>query len=490
MIRLISPNTNGVPLDKSTLKGIIEMYYTSPSIVIARKAFLSMLLHEPFQYSIPKLGIQSNGDMTLVIATHWMPWLWTVYDWTMVAGVIPWKMVKRGPHLVPISPTFDQGEVWVIQSDGVQSYRWYPLKDNGTLDNEHDTKMRWFPTNGTHPNRDGTLRCPLLCLLPHYRSLVKLRQAQDLVATQLPRPIHLLERRTVTPLTAPNPHLTNMTATLGAKVAGIGQVRRQAMLDDAERRKQSELFRHMNNQASRNMERSATRPILPTDEEAQLYDEMDYGFGNRLIVLPPEHTYRESARPTMPFDLTRIEDEFNVLAAAVMDYSFEIVKPSGGANRTQNTRAADRFEQDRIHQQTSFFTNIIHVALVMAYRKQFQEMMDGARRVILRENDWIDPARLAHLYPELDVVVKMTSSSTTSDADLRQLRMDGLISQETMGKYIFRNKNLPVEDMTSLAWPDNIPRELLVKSTNADSGALKKSKKRERGKEESSKGTE
>lgn len=445
------------------------MFFTSPACVIARKGFLSMVLHEPFQFSIPALGMVSNSDMQLVIETYWMPWLWSAWDWAMVTGIIPWHLVRRGPHMVPECPGFDQGEIRVVARDAYnKDYLWFPYEANGTCTMEADKKIRWFKTSN-QPARDGVIRSPLVSLLPNYRSLVKLRNAQDIISTQAPRPVHLLERRATTPMTAPNDQLAGLSADFGAKAAGVAQARRHAMKEEEERRRQSDMFRLMNSQAQRNLARSSARPVLPTDTEELMYDEIDNGFGSRLIVLPADHTYKEAGRPTLPVDYQKAEDSFNILAAAVMDYSFEMVAPTRGAsNRGQNVNAAARFENDRIHQQTSFFTALIRTALVLSYGKALQDKMDETRKIALQHTR-VDPALLGHLYPELDVVVKLTSSNTTSDDDLRQFRADGLMTQETMGRYLFRNKNIPVEDMVTLQWPDNVPREMLVKPTSSSS---------------------
>ena len=57
---------------------------------------------------------------------------------------------------------------------------------------------------------------------------------------------------------------------------------------------------------------------------------------------------------------------------------------------------------------------------------------------------------------------------------------DGLITKETMGMHVFKNKNLPAEQMVTLTWPDKVPREMLVKQQQPKpSGGGEKKKKPE-----------
>ena len=56
---------------------------------------------------------------------------------------------------------------------------------------------------------------------------------------------------------------------------------------------------------------------------------------------------------------------------------------------------------------------------MLAYRKQFQEVMDSARTGRLSALGG-DPARISYLYPELDVRIDLSTSTITSDEDLRK----------------------------------------------------------------------
>lgn len=77
---------------------------------------------------------------------------------------------------------------------------------------------------------------------------------------------------------------------------------------------------------------------------------------------------------------------------------------------------------------TNFFKSILHSAIIIAYREQFEEGMDAARNWKISKLQG-NPDNVAFLYPELDVVIDLSGSTVTNYEELRQFWMDGLISQ-------------------------------------------------------------
>jgi len=70
-----------------------------------------------------------------------------------------------------------------------------------------------------------------------------------------------------------------------------------------------------------------------------------------------------------------------------------------------------------------------------------------------------DPTRVMELFPELDVIVTLCSSTMLTDTELRDMRNDGIITQDFMGRQIFKNRGLHDEFRVNLKYPDNVPRE-------------------------------
>ncbi len=76
--------------------------------------------------------------------------------------------------------------------------------------------------------------------------------------------------------------------------------------------------------------------------------------------------------------------------------------------------------------------------------------------------------------PELDVVVDLSGSTVTNYDDLRAMLYDGLITQETFGTTVFKQRNMPMEQMVNLKMPDNVDERRLFKPEKDDLGAKTK----------------
>jgi hypothetical protein len=194
-----------------------------------------------------------------------------------------------------------------------------------------------------------------------------------------------------------------------------------------------------------------------TDTPNNLMEEMDAGFTNRTVALRPDFHYKSAAEPSLVQDYYKAELQFNTMAAAVMDFSLELLTPTGSA-RSQNIAGAESFQNSRNKDGTSFFASIIKTVFLEAYYDVIKSGMDENREWRMSRYKGNAPV----LFPELDIQVDMANSSLVSYEDLRQMRSDGLITQEVMGKHVFKGKNMPEQDRVALAWPDNIPKELLV----------------------------
>jgi hypothetical protein len=187
---------------------------------------------------------------------------------------------------------------------------------------------------------------------------------------------------------------------------------------------------------------------------------MNAGFDNRVVVLRKDFAYREATRPDLVADYAKAMHDFDIMAAAVVDSNIEFFTPSGGVNaRAHQGQMIDRFTHVRIREHTHWLERVTRVALVRAYYDQFRQTMDSARTYRLsrrRDRDEDIPI----LYPEFHVELKMPSTSVVGFQELEQMRLAGLITQETMARYQAQAKNMPMEDMVTLQWPDNMPREV------------------------------
>lgn len=447
---------------------IMDMTTTCPTIRVACKTLLALVMPGPFTFSIPKLGILPSEEMHRMIATYWMPWAREVWLGCKKWGVCPWFYVWRGDHQVPQVPDFTTGYIAVVTDVKTRQkrYRWYDSYSDTAIGQgpmrEPAKDMYWAVTEDA-PTADGVLRSAAASLLPLWRSLCKLQQARDVVSTQRAHPTHLMEH-------IPNPKegqdqdLAFMSADYGA-AAGIGQQRLDESRHAQERRNTARLKKALQATQSRNMQTSTIQSTLWTDASQAVLDEMDAGFGNRVVVINAGYRYRESAKPDIVADFEKVQHDFNIMAAAVFDSNIEFFTPSGGSRAAYAHQGAmiDRFTNGRIREQSQFFERIIQAALVIAYRPQFQKVMDSANAWRSARFKGLDASEMGTLHPELDVQVQMPKSGIAGFDELVGMRDAGIITQKTMSEYQAQAKNMPITDFVSLQWPDNIPHERLVK---------------------------
>lgn len=463
-------------LDDATVHDILDMTNECPTIRVACKTLLAMVMPGPFTYSIPKLGIVATEEMHRMIATYWMPWAREVWLGCKKWGVCPWYYVWRGEHQVPMVPDFTTGYIAVVTDTKTRQkrFRWYDMYSDTALGQgpmrEAAKDMYWAVTEDA-PSSDGTLRSAAASLLSQWRSLCKLQQARDVVVTQRAHPPHLMEH-------VPNPKegqdqdLAFMSADYGA-AAGIGQQRLEEGRHAQERRNAARLKKALQATQSRNMQNSTVQTTLWTDAPQALLDEMDAGFANRVVVINAGYRYREAAKPEIVADYEKVLQEFNIMAAAVFDSNIEFFTPSGGSRAAYAHQGAmiDRFTNGRIREQSQFFERVIQAALVIAYRPQFREVMNKANEWRASRFKGTDVAEIGALHPELDVVVHMPKSGIAGFDELVGMRDAGIITQKTMNEYQAQAKNMPLTDFVTLQWPDNVPHERLVKPQQGAAGS-------------------
>jgi hypothetical protein len=464
-----------VALDYDVLADLRRMYNSMPSIKIARESFLSMTLCGPFSVSIPKLGLHSNGDMQVLIERYWMPWLRKIYDNMKILGMSPYYFEKHHSHMVPIVPALDLGTISVKTTKNHKvEYVW---RWNHGFETNEEKKMFWIV--GDHaPSRLGVIQSPLASLLPHYKTILVLQQALEIAATQCAQPTHIVEYHP-SQATAKNDDLTQLVATFGEKAAGMSKARQEAARAHEIRIRTAELIKQTQAMQEANALNSGgiqSKQLMWTDIPRDVAERMDSGLATRMFPLRPDFKYVSPQKPSIVADYQQHLQSFDMMASAIMDFSLELIMPTGSA-RTQNIQGSERFENERIKEGLNFFTTITQEAFVVAYRKQFEKTFEDAKRFRLNNAIHGDPSAIAEMYPELDVQVDMSCTPFLQYAELKEMWMDGLMDKETFAQHSFHMRSLPHEQINVRDWPDRLPKELLVKPTNTAAKPPKKKSK-------------
>ena len=424
-----------VELDKNMVIFLNDLYDSDAIILSARSAILSRTLTNPFSFSIPRLGLVSDENMQRIIERHYMPWFHQAFDWWKLYDVVPFFFDHRGGIPIPRTPERKAGcirRILVRNGSGEPKFRWY-WNDQNT----HDRRMQWY-IGHNYPDAEGTVRTGLAALLPLYRLCKRTLEMTGIVVAQRARPSHVLERRPA-PTHMLNDHLAHLTADFGAQVVGMTQLRREEARMQEETRKQTQLLGAMaKQQARQRLGFGQLKPVLGSDTAEMVQNEQDSGLATRLFALPEDTVYREVARPDVPVNYIELKQRFDAQAAAVMGFPLDMLIPSlfSGVGKAAAVQESEIVVNDSVRHLTAFFRALAHQAITAAYKPYFDKLMAGK-----------------DLHPVMDVEIVMNASDIVPDQVYRQLYADGLMTQKTMGRYLFQNHSLPLEDMVVVTPP-------------------------------------
>lgn len=305
-------------LDERAVRDVLRMYWSTPSIMNARISVFATALSDVFSFSIPALGLTSEGYGECILEMYWMPWLKQVYDWAMTHGVIPFYLMEKGRHRVPVSPDFSMGKVVTgVTPDHVQQFDFYWTHSSLSAQavGKPDSNMYWIRTPHL-PTILGELRSPLAAHLEAYRSLMIKRKAENIAVKQRARPTHVIEERPRGAM-AQNDDLALYSADFG-KAAGLSEKRRNDAMEEQMRAKSRAFYKDMQRTQQGNLQKTSWKPELWTTTPAELLEEADAGFSNRVVLLRPNLTYKEPTKPEMIADYAKAEASFDLMVTATM----------------------------------------------------------------------------------------------------------------------------------------------------------------------------
>lgn len=449
-----------VSLDTETLADLVRMYYSMPMIQIARDSFLSMVLAAPFTFRIPKLGIESNADFSKLANRFWMPWQRKIFDYIHILGLVPYYKERVGDHEVPVIPDLELGTISVtVTKKHKLEYKW---RWNHGYEQNEDRNMRWI--TGDHPpTRSGQIRSPLASLLSNYRTILVLQRSLEITAQQCAEPTHIAEYHPSAG-TAKNDDLTQLVATFGEKAAGMSKARQEAARQQEIRVRTADYIRQMQAMHQANVLNSGGIPakqLLWTDLPHDVAERMDPGLSTRMFPMRPDFKYVAPQKPTIVDDYLKHLADFDRKAAAIMQFSLELIQPTGSA-RTQNIQGAERFQNEHAKYWLNFLTTKTQDALIDCYRRQFEQTFEDAKQWRINNRAHGDPAAIAELYPELDVEVEMECTPFVQYEELKEMWMDGILDKEDLADHAYHMRSLPLDKKRVRTWPDQYPKELLT----------------------------
>ena len=439
-------------IDAAVFADIVFMWRNSPSIKIARDSFLSMVLCGPFSFGIPKLGIVSGEDMSRIISRHWMPWQRSMFDWIKILGLCPYYMEKiSADHYVPVVPGFEDGTITVCMNNKYRKqFHWYWCEAQS--EKKH---MYWIDTEYS-PTQYGQIQSQCASLLKEYKTIIILTKSLETASAQNANVSHVVEHHPAAG-TAKNDELTELVANFGEKYASLSKARQDRARAQEIRVRKTELVKQLKevHQSNMNVMFGTHTPVLNTDQE--LYNRFNTGFGDRLIPLPADRKYVSPGKASVVAELDKYIKAFEFNVGAIIGFPMELIQ-SSGSSRSQNIKGAERFANEQIKQQLSFQTYQTKVAIIIAYRKHFDEAL--AKVNFIRRGG--DAAMVADLITDLDVEVIMSCTPMISYEGMKQMWLDGIISKDDFAHHAFHMNSLPMSQISVTTWPDKMPKDLLI----------------------------
>jgi hypothetical protein len=427
----IKSNGNGggmIAVDTDTFKILVEMIRRDDTIINAMRSVLGRVLHAPFWFEIPAMKLMSDSNMEKIIKKHWLPWCETALEWWFAGQVIPFFSDTVEGIPIPRSPEFKSGMYQRVAGErSVPKFKWFWKSEAS----DADSRVQ-FIVGRKCPDLDGKFQCDLISLIPFYRAVKAALKAIPKVIEQRVNPTHALERRPPQALKQMDDKLVHLTADFGAKAVGATQLRIEQAHAEEQNRQQKRLEQAMiQQQKTHEQGMTQIKPILLSDTNEELLDEMDTGIVSRLYAFPSDYTYRDFVRAELPFDYEKLKRDFDIRAAAIMDYPYELLDSTvKGVGKAAALQGAKTFGDDRIRSLARFFETIVHQVLIHLYKPHFRQLFKNT-----------------DLHPELDVSVQFSITSNIEDETLFKMYEAEVISKSTLARYLARNHNVPEEDL-------------------------------------------
>ena len=473
-----------VRLDPAATQDIIELYHTTPSIKMARDAFVSMVFCGAFKVIMKTLPLQNNRELEILIELYWVRWQRDVYDWIKMFGVAVYyfKRVSKSNHFIPIVPPVGSGYITTYMTrDHEQRFKWYWM---GEVRVSEDTGVHWVLSDHL-PTIHGQYRSPVHTLLPDFRGLRDFRRDARTASFGRANPPFIYEHRP--PKGGPHDDNLIMLDAFSDKSAG-------AVLDmegNLQKRKarisSQNLFDTISRAHMRNMRASLARtvrrrgPFKASEDVFDKWEDENPGFYTRAVPLAAHHHYVSPAQPGVVVDIEKIALRLDNAAGGIMDYPMNMINPqSGSRSATSNVQSNLRFINEKIKWALAFFSSITKRAFLISYGQVLQRGLNEFVR-LRRKN--FGPRAMMDLHVELEVEIEMSCTPIISLDDLDWIHNKSLMRKRDIGRHALHNFAIPLKELHVTEWPDMVPRELLIKQPSKQKTQPAATKKRERRKD-------
>lgn len=432
--------SNGeVCLDKCDMYDIVEAYTTIPNLVIARDAFISMVLRCPASIQLKTLRAKESKRLQILLELYYLPWKIDCYDYLQMFGIAPWYWKKiDDDEYVPVVPPLLSGYFSTyMDSKNQQQFRFYYNNSAKPVTN------MYFETNGHAPTICGKFRSVVSTIIPEFKTSKILRQAFEITTYQQARPQHIFEFHP--PRNVPGDDNLVTLESFGDTIAASVMTRQENLhmakmnirKDDMQR---ALLYENIKNKGQK--QKYGTRRYLLNEDRTEEWERDNSTVLSRGIPLGPDFVYKAAASPQLHADYARIMQRLDHLSSAIMDVPLSWIETS--TTRTvAGVQGSIRFVNERIKSWIEYFVRITKKAFLIGNGTLIQEQLDFVRR----RKKKLSEQELISIYADEEVDVYISCSPIAHVNDVRQTYYDGFMKKEKAAEHIFSILGIPITDI-------------------------------------------
>lgn len=450
-------NNNEIRLNRNDVNDIVDAYTTIPNIIIARDAFVAMILKCPAVIKLKTLKQEQTLELEILMELYWLTWKIDVYDWLQMFGVAPWywEKILHTEHEVPVVPPLLSGEIATFM-DGKhkQHFRYY------YNDTSKPAGGMYFETKGHAPMITGKLRSPVSTILKDYKTAKILREASELAWHQQARMQHVFEFHP--PRNYPGDDNLVTLESFGENIAASVMRQQEELHNKKMNIRKSDMQQALMMAAYKNKglnQKYGTTGYLSSETRSEQWERANASIVERGIPLSADFTYKPVPAPQIHANYVEIMHRLDQVSSAVMDIPANLLEIATTRAATQiNVQGNIRIVNERIKEWINYFQRITKKVFLLGYGDMIQEELNHRHF-----HGRLKPDELISIYADQEVEVYMKCSPIAQISDIRQAWLDGMMKKKTATQHTFSILGIPQGEISLTEYPDMYPKELIQK---------------------------
>lgn len=442
----------GIRLNEQQERDVTELYFGSPSIMMSRNSFMSMVIDCP-----PRVVLKNHPDisespmMADMMAEHYLPIAHKIYDWIKLKGVYPWyyKKIRNTGMTKPVIPELNSGYITThLNKDHEQVFKWFWYGER-----KHYSRMKFRTKKpNSQPDIHGNLRSDIYSAIAEYKTIKIVRESTEIASYHQARIQHIFEHKP--PRNAPGDDNLTTLESFSDEIAGIVQRRQEGLRAKKMTLRTDSARLGVLEAISRNQHvkmRFGSHPVLRSEDRGTQWERQNANLLDSAIPLQPDFVYKPAAVPKISVDLEPMSKRFDISLAATMEFPRQLIETSGNRNVNDSSK---QFLNARIKDWNHFITKEFKNIFMTIHE---QDLEAGFAPVVKARRER-DDYQSIHINDEVEIV--MPCSTIAEYDDLKKMYMDGIMDKQTFGEHAYSIFGLSTEDMTLQEYPDKFPREL------------------------------